>query len=81
MKNGTRILKSLLIVPVGMALCGCGSEKVEPQAEGQPGRPDTKAVEAARIVGYDGKQMRKTVDNALNKTEERNRELENVTKE
>lgn len=73
-------MKPTLIALMCVALCGCGSEKEKPQAE-EKGRPDTKAVEAARAVGYDGKQMRKAVDKALNGTEERNRELEKVTQE
>lgn len=64
-----------------MALCGCGSQKEEPLKDTTTGWPDTKAVEAARMVGYDGKQMRGAVDKALDKTEKRNKELENVTKE
>jgi len=74
-------MKPVLIGLFWMVFCGCGSEKAQPPAEDKTGRPDTKAVEAARIVGYDGKQMRKAVDKALDKTEERNKELENVLKQ
>jgi Holliday junction resolvasome RuvABC DNA-binding subunit len=64
-----------------VVLCGCGEKKVEPQVEEKPGRPDTKAVEAAGMVGYDGKQMRKAVDKALDKTEERNKDLQDALKQ
>jgi Holliday junction resolvasome RuvABC DNA-binding subunit len=74
-------MKPILIALVCAALCGCGSEKTQPQAEQNTGRPDTKAIEAARMVGYDGKQMRKAVDKALDGTEQRNKELENVLKQ
>jgi len=74
-------MKLLLVSLLCLVLCGCGSEKEKPQAEEKGGRPDTKAIEAARMVGYDGKQMRKSVDKALNGTEERNKELENVLKQ
>jgi Holliday junction resolvasome RuvABC DNA-binding subunit len=74
-------MKSALIALACVALCGCSEKKAEPQAEEKTGRPDTKAVEAAGMVGYDGKQMRKAVDKALDKTEERNKELEDALKQ
>jgi Holliday junction resolvasome RuvABC DNA-binding subunit len=64
-----------------VTLCGCGSEKTQPPAATNTGRPDTKAVEAARAVGYDGKQMRKSVDKALDGTEQRNKELQDALKQ
>ena len=79
-----------LLIVLCLVLAGCGSDNKPrppasatnaPQAVARPGRPDTKAIEAAGMVGYDGKQMRKAVDKALDKTEERNKELENAMKE
>lgn len=79
-----------LLIILCLVLAGCGSDNKpqppanatnSPQAEAKPGRPDTKAIEAAGMVGYNGKQMRRAVDKALDKTEERNKELENAMKE
>jgi hypothetical protein len=42
------------------------------------GRPDTKAVKALDAVGYDGDKVRQKLDNTLNKTEQRNKDLEDA---
>lgn len=73
-------MKTIRGLCLGLILTGCGSQPESPPASDAAGRPDTKAVEAARAVGYDGKQMRRALDNALDRAEERKKELETVTR-
>lgn len=42
------------------------------------GRPETKTLQAAGLVGYDGQQLRKGVDKVLDATDQRNKQLENA---
>jgi len=79
----TRFLLPLLLAVFCFLLTGCGADQSQsPRAEttNTSSRQDTKAIEAARMMGYDGKQMRQSVDKALNGTEARNKELEEVAK-
>jgi hypothetical protein len=39
------------------------------------GRAETRGLEAASAVGYDGAAIRQQVDNALNKTDAKNAEM------
>jgi hypothetical protein len=57
-------------------LLGCDAGK--PKASGPEstptaasGRPDTRGLEAASAVGYDGQAMRRSVDKALNANDAR----------
>jgi hypothetical protein len=64
---------------------GCGSDKSKPSDSGETkpsaGRPDTKAIEAASGVGYDGTAMRRSVDKALNQAEARKAEQQKALDE
>jgi len=57
---------------------GCGADKSKSSDSGStqpsPGRPDTRGIEAATAVGYDGAAMRRSVDKALNQNDARNAE-------
>ncbi len=52
-------------------LVGCTSSPQQPVVQKDQGRPETKKLEAATAVGYDGAAIRKNVDNTLNKTDDR----------
>jgi hypothetical protein len=58
---------------------GCGSGSPSPKAKSIPeGRSETKAVEGATAVGYNGSQMRKKIDKTLDQNDTRNKEIEKV---
>ncbi|OPY90632.1 MAG: hypothetical protein A4E73_02396 [Syntrophaceae bacterium PtaU1.Bin231] len=66
----------VFVISMGLIL-GCGSGSPAPKArDAAPGRAETKAVEAASAVGYNGSQMRKKIDRVLDRNDERNREIE-----
>jgi hypothetical protein len=63
-------------------LVGCSSSS-QPQSgekEKYQGREETKKLEGASAVGYDGKAIRKNVDNTLNRTDDHNQELDKALK-
>ena len=69
-------LALLLCLTVFLVSCGqkpksSTSDSAPPQATG---RPETRGLEAAGAVGYDGTAIRHEVDNALNKTDVQNAE-------
>jgi len=55
---------------------GCEKENVatDPAAQSTPG--GTKVLEAASLVGYDGKKLRRSVDGIKQANERHNQELE-----
>ena len=61
-------------------IAGCSPEKPKasnPEASpSTQGRPETRGIEASSAVGYDGAAMRRSVDNALNKNDARNAEMQ-----
>lgn len=55
----------------------CGSNNPAPKAKDTPqGRAETKMVEGATAVGYNGSQMRKKIDKVLEQNDDRNKEIE-----
>jgi len=71
----------ITIIALSFALIfmsGCGADKSMTSDSGttQPdaGRSDTRAIEAASAVGYNGSAMRRSVDKALNQNDARNAE-------
>ncbi len=82
-----RLFLPLQLVVLSFLISGCGSDKTPPPATEAAKsqvitnsfRPDTKAVESGSMVGYDGKQMRKSVDKALNGMDAHNKDLEKAT--
>jgi PBP1b-binding outer membrane lipoprotein LpoB len=76
-------MKSLIILfCVAVLLAGCSSSsQPQPQSgETDKGREETKKLEGASAVGYDGKAIRKSVDNSLNKNDDHNRDLDKANK-
>lgn len=67
---------ALSLVMGFMIGCGADKSKSSDSGETQPatGRSDTRAIEAASAVGYDGAAMRCSVDKALNQNDARNAE-------
>ena len=57
----------------GEATTGSGEQT---QSKPDSGRKDTKAVKALDAVGYNGDQIRKNLDSALNKNDQRNKDIE-----
>jgi hypothetical protein len=70
---------SLFIILIIITLTGCSSSQ-PPIPEKYQGREETRKLEGASAVGYDGTAIRKNVDNTLNKSEEHNQNLENSIK-
>jgi hypothetical protein len=69
-----------LITTVVLALfvfAGCKEkpQAVEPKGEDE-GRQSTKALEAADLVGHDGKRLRKTADRVLDANDKRNQDIQ-----
>jgi hypothetical protein len=56
-----------------------GSGSGEPQAKPDEGRKDTKAVRALDAVGYNSAPIRRNLDAALDRNEQRNKELDQAT--
>lgn len=76
--------KALIIIGIGAALlAGCSSSKApqESATATDQGRSETKKLEGASAVGYDGSAVRKTVDTTLNNNDSHNRELNDSLKD
>ena len=65
-----------MICTVAALLAGCSTSDQPQSGEKSQGREETKTLEAASAVGYDGRTIRKSVDNTLNKNDDRNQELD-----
>jgi hypothetical protein len=61
---------------VSLALAGCDRNEQSSINQSPNGRSQTKALQAASGVGYDGKQLQKQVDKILERKEKRDRDLE-----
>lgn len=57
-------------------IAGCNSSQQQPVVQKDQGRPETKKLEAATAVGYDGAAVRKSVDSVLNKNDVRTNETD-----
>jgi hypothetical protein len=67
-KHHNKSDKQPIIISIGSSDDNCN--QMAPAA----GRSDTRAIEAASAVGYDGAAMRCSVDKALNQNDARNAE-------
>jgi hypothetical protein len=55
---------------------GCNDKKAVEQKHKDEGRQSTKVLEAADLVGYDGKRLRKTTDRVLDANDKRNQDIQ-----
>jgi outer membrane murein-binding lipoprotein Lpp len=76
MKNSKKI--SVLVLVLLLSAC---SQESPPPHKVDTGRPETRTLEAASAVGYDGKAIRKKVDGALDANDTHNAELEKQMQE
>ncbi len=61
-------------------LAGCSSSSQPQRGEKYQGREETKKLEGASAVGYDGTAVRKSVDGTLNKNDDHNQDLDKALK-
>ncbi len=69
----------LVLCTTFLFFAGCTYSNQQSEDKYQ-GRSETKKLEAASAVGYDGKAIRKNVDNTLNKNDEHNEAVEKTFK-
>jgi len=70
-------MKFLLTICItATLLAGCSSSGPQQTTEKYEGRPETRKLEGASAAGYDGVAVRKSVDNALNKNDNHNQDLD-----
>jgi hypothetical protein len=76
MKTTLRSMFVALILSTMLLSSGCEEKTAatDPTAQSTPG--STKPLEAAGLVGYDGKMLRKSVDRIKEANEKHNQELE-----
>ena len=55
---------------------GCNDKKAVEQKHKDEGRQSKKVLEAADLVGYDGKRLRKTTDRVLDANDKRNHDMQ-----
>jgi hypothetical protein len=55
---------------------GCSDKKAVEQKHKDEGRQSTKVLEAADLVGYDGKRLKKTTDHVLDANNKRNQDIQ-----
>ena len=61
---------------VCLILAACSKQPEAPLvSQKNTGRPETKTLEAATVVGYDGKAVRNSVDTTLNKNDDRLKDM------
>lgn len=67
--------QKIVLMILSLTIAACSSSQQPPIAKDQ-GRPETKKLEAATAVGYDGAAIRKNVDNTLNKNDDHLKETD-----
>ena len=72
-------MKAFIIMICISFLAGCNSSQ-PPAPEKYQGRDETRKLEGASAVGYDGTAIRKNVDNTLDKSDEHSQNLDNAAK-
>ena len=78
MKNAIRTTVTAIILSTMLLSSGCQKKTAvaDPTPQSTPG--STKILEAADLVGYDGKRLRKKVDGIKQANEKHNQELEKM---
>jgi hypothetical protein len=78
MKIQLRLTSVAMICSTMLLASGCEKKTAaDPTSQSTPG--STKMLEAADLVGYDGKKLRRSVDGIKEANEKHNRELEKMT--
>ena len=67
-----------LILPTMLLSAGCEKKAAAIDPTDQSTAGNTKPLQAADLVGYDGKRLRKTVDHIKEANEKHNQELEKM---
>jgi hypothetical protein len=75
MKNGI-----IMLCIFAAFSAGCSSSSQPQSGDKYRGRGETKKLEGASAVGYDGTAIRKNVDNTLNKNDDHNQDLDKAIK-
>ena len=71
----------LVMLCIIALLAGCNSSSQTPSSGDEyKGREETKKLEGASAVGYDGKAIRKSVDNTLNNNDDHNKDMDKAIK-
>ena len=66
MNNGIRIFAvSGVIAVLGLGMIACTKQEPPKPIVSDTGRPETRSVEAANAIGYNGTAMRQKLDKAL----------------
>jgi hypothetical protein len=78
MKTALRSTFMAMIFSTMLLSSGCEEKTAATDATSQSTPGSTKALEAADLVGYDGKRLRKSVDRIKEGNEEHNQELEKM---
>jgi hypothetical protein len=79
MKQPFRSMLSMMIFAAVFVSSGCEKENVATDAASQSTPGNTKPLEAAGLVGYDGKRLRKSVDGIKEANEKHNQQLEKLS--
>jgi hypothetical protein len=72
--------KAIIAGTITAFLTACSSSSQPQRGEKYQGREETKKLEGASAVGYDGTAVRKSVDNTLNKNDDHNQDLDKAIK-
>ena len=79
MKTVLRLAFVVIVFAVTLLSSACEKETAATDSTSQTTPGSTKPLEAADLVGYDGKRLRKSVDRIKEANEKHNRELEKIT--
>ena len=74
--NGAAFVAIIFATMLLSSGCEKKTAATDPTAQSTPG--STKPLEAADLVGYDGKRLRKSVDHIKKANEKHNRDLEKM---
>jgi hypothetical protein len=78
MKTAFRATIVALIYVTTLLSSGCEKKTATPDPTAQSTPGSTKPLEAADLVGYDGKRLRRSVDRIKEANEKHNQELEKM---
>jgi hypothetical protein len=78
MKTRLRATFVGLILSTVLLSSGCGNKTAATNSTAQSTPGSTKVLEAADLVGYDGKRLRKSVDHIKEANEKHNQDMEKM---